>query len=44
MTKAELRHGLPESTIHKILGILAGYPAIEQVIACQRKLPSLLRH
>lgn len=32
MTKSGTHHGLPESVIDKILGILAGYPAIEQVI------------
>lgn len=32
MTKSETHHGLPEHVIHKILGILADYPAIEQVI------------
>ena len=32
MTKAKLRHGLPEVAIEKILGILTGYPAIERVI------------
>ena len=32
MTQAELRHGLPASAIEKILGILADYPAIDQVI------------
>jgi uncharacterized protein len=32
MNKPERRHGLPESAIKKILGILADYPAIEQVI------------
>jgi len=32
MTKSGTHHGLPENVIHKILGILAGYSAIEQVI------------
>jgi len=32
MTKAKLRHGLPEAAIEKILETLTGYPAIERVI------------